>query len=551
MIIYKLKLYNETHILLRNPQNHDYTCYMNTLKGIQYASEYSGWIIPYTREAWAEFLKLGLPYKTDTSGTTGHALPLSVHAGTQVADFPQSGTREEADTSDISVRYQHPYFFIRGLQTELIPYIKSLQGSYWNSRYKNWVIPARTESLQWLNDNQIITEQQYLNWTDHIHSISDPQKCILYSSPEYPDHILLQLKGHGIDVDYVKHIPERRYSEEGRFWVIPHKEHLITRISDHYQALGVCVIRRIMTKGHHKKETNYRVIKKYLIAKTPSYVHYATLPYIETLISQSYSLSTIKEYYYRFSKFAQHIFPEKCDHVREEEINSFISQMNTSRATESLVNSYINAIKFYYEKVVFIPDMKLERVKRPRKGHPLPKVLSVQQVDKMLRATQNIKHVAMLYALYGHGLRLNELLGLRLEDLLWDRNQVFINKGKGYKDRYIPMSQEFKELIKTYIHEFTPQYWLFEGRDQQSPYSERSVQEVVRSCARKAGITMKVTPHMLRHSYATHLMDCGTQLPYVKELLGHKDIKTTMVYTHVTTARIENVISPLDRLRSI
>ena len=179
----------------------------------------------------------------------------------------------------------------------------------------------------------------------------------------------------------------------------------------------------------------------------------------------------------------------------------------------------------------------------------LPKVLSIEEVDRMLRATENLKHTTLLYALYGHGLRLNEVLHLRLEDILWDRNQLYIKAGKGKKDRYITMSQEFKLMLSTYAHEYKPQHWLFEGQDQVSQYSERSVQEVVKQAAQKAKINKRVTPHTLRHCYATHLVDAGTQLPYIKELLGHKDIKTTMIYTHITTASIEKVISPLDMLK--
>jgi len=158
----------------------------------------------------------------------------------------------------------------------------------------------------------------------------------------------------------------------------------------------------------------------------------------------------------------------------------------------------------------------------------------VEDVDRLLRCTENLKHVTLLYALYGHGLRLNEILNFRLEDLLWDRNQIFVYKSKGNKDRYVNMSLEFKNILALYVHTYHPMYWLFEGQDQKNQYSATSVQQVVRKAAKMANIKQKVTPHILRHCFATHLMDNGVQLPYIQALLGHKDIKTTMIYTHVT-----------------
>jgi integrase/recombinase XerD len=136
-----------------------------------------------------------------------------------------------------------------------------------------------------------------------------------------------------------------------------------------------------------------------------------------------------------------------------------------------------------------------------------------------------------------------------MEDIKWDRNQIFIAKGKGKKDRYVNLSQDFKNILAVYVHEYNPSHYLFEGQDKINQYSGRSIQNVVKKATSIAGITQKVSPHTLRHCFATHLLDAGTQLPYIKELLGHKDIKTTMIYTHITTSSIEKVVSPLDNLK--
>jgi integrase/recombinase XerD len=163
----------------------------------------------------------------------------------------------------------------------------------------------------------------------------------------------------------------------------------------------------------------------------------------------------------------------------------------------------------------------------------------------------NIKHICILYVLYGCGLRLKELLDITLDDVWWDRNQLFIRGGKGKKDRVVCLGQTLKEMLSNYFDAYQPQHWLFEGQDRINQYSSRSVQQVVKKALHKAHITKKISPHTLRHCFATHLLDEGVQLPFIQKLLGHKDVKTTMIYTHVTTQSVDRITSPLDRIRAL
>jgi site-specific recombinase XerD len=547
--ISKINHKEEIHILLKFEQNDRIYSLIKSMTGVRYSASYQGWYIGYDKESWHAFVTLGLSYQIEKSGTTGSTKPISDDAGTNLSVLPPDCTKQAADAT-ISIRYIRPHFYLRGLFVSQIPTLKSIRNTYWNDRYKNWVIPATPLSLHVLYaDLKIISEHQHDIWANQVDVLSNPQICTLYSSPEFPDKVLIQLNGHGVDIDFVKHIPERQYNGDKKIWLVPSDTNIITRITDHYVSKGTKVINRIKLNYVKSKKPTYSELKTYLLSKSADNIHYACIPYIDTLITQRYSIATIREYYTRFAQYVAYLHPRLCDEVNEIAVNAFVCEISSKKVSESLINSYINAIKFYYEKVIYLPQLKIERIKRPRQGQYLPKVLSLQQVDATLRATANLKHTTLLFALYGHGIRLNELVSLRVDDMLWDRNQIFVHLGKGSKDRYVPMSQEFKSILQIYIHEYKPQYWLIEGQDQKSQYSDRSVQQVVSQCAKKAGVPIKVTPHTLRHSYATHLLDAGTQLPYIKELLGHKDIKTTMIYTHVTTASIANVVSPLDRLR--
>lgn len=145
-------------------------------------------------------------------------------------------------------------------------------------------------------------------------------------------------------------------------------------------------------------------------------------------------------------------------------------------------------------------------------------------------------------------MRLNELLNLRIDDLWWERNQIMIRNGKGKKDRIVPFSGILKEIFQLYLEQYRPIYWVFERQDRQTQYTERSVQNVVVKASKIAKINKRVTPHTLRHCYSTHLLDGGTDVRYIQELLGHKNITTTLIYTRVTNHSIAKVVSPLDKL---
>ncbi len=154
------------------------------------------------------------------------------------------------------------------------------------------------------------------------------------------------------------------------------------------------------------------------------------------------------------------------------------------------------------------------------------------EIDKLLRASENLKHTAILNALYSGGLRLGELFSLQLKDIHWDRNQIMVRDAKGKKDRSVMLSQTLKDVLRHYFDQYQPRVWLFERQAGHNPYSPRIVQQIVIQNAHKAGITKRVTPHILRHCFATHLLDSGTDVRFIQELLGHKDLKTTMIYTH-------------------
>ncbi len=217
------------------------------------------------------------------------------------------------------------------------------------------------------------------------------------------------------------------------------------------------------------------------------------------------------------------------------------------RLSYSFQNQLISAVKKFYGEVcrqVIDPG----QFTRPRTRHRLPNVLSKEEVKRVLSAPVNEKHRAILSIIYGCGLRRSEAIILEQGDIDRDRMLLTVRQSKGFKDRIVPVSRKLVEMVDAYIKRYRPGVYLFEGQRHGDPYSAASVEKVFRAACDKAGITKNITLHGLRHSYATHLLEAGTDLRYIQELLGHKSSRTTEIYTHVTEKSIQKIRSPFDDL---
>ena len=187
-------------------------------------------------------------------------------------------------------------------------------------------------------------------------------------------------------------------------------------------------------------------------------------------------------------------------------------------------------------------------IDRPNKEKTLPSVLSTQEVIDILKQTENIKHKAILMTIYSAGLRISESINLKFKDIDSDRMQIRVEQGKGKVDRYSLLSVRTLIILREYYKQYRPTVWLFEGVKKGEQYSTRSIQQVFQDAVHKAGITKDVSVHTLRHSFATHLLENGTDLRYIQSLLGHANLKTTEIYTHITTKGFDQIKSPMDTL---
>ena len=278
-------------------------------------------------------------------------------------------------------------------------------------------------------------------------------------------------------------------------------------------------------------------------SKLPEDERAGIMAFKKYLHGKRYSKSTIKTYTTFVSKFLH--FHEFKEAYNLRDVDRFVeAEIAAKDYSISSHRQCMSAIKHYFE-LTEQEEIDTSKLQRPDKSRFLPSVLSKEQVIDLLRATRNLKHRCILALIYASGLRIGELIDLKLKDIDVDRRQILIRQAKGRKDRYVMLAESFLPLFYNYLQTYQPKVYFAEGI-QETKYSSSAVRSFLKESCRRAKITKKVTPHTLRHSYATHMLENGIDLRYIQELLGHSRPETTMIYTHVTQKDLAKIRSPLD-----
>ena len=269
--------------------------------------------------------------------------------------------------------------------------------------------------------------------------------------------------------------------------------------------------------------------------------------YIQQLILKAYSPNTIRTYGNELIIFFKMFHKYHPKDITTDLIRRYLVYCSSVlELSEFTINSRMNAIKFYYEKVLHHPQVIYD-IPRPKKPQILPKVLSIKEVRQILEVTENFKHQMILKTIYGMGLRGSEVVNLKFGDFDSERMLVHIKEAKGKKDRVSILPDSLLDALREYYKMYKPKEYLFENKYGQK-MSVRSVQAIFKTALRKTNSRKNVGVHSLRHSFATHLLETGTDISYIQNLLGHNSIKTTLTYTHISNKSLTKIKSPLDFL---
>lgn len=509
--IQALNISNTTRIGIINRQFDDtFPSKIKLIQGSRWSPVFRCWHIPYTATSWMHFKQI-FDNVLIVHPAFDQKLPIAL---------PQNNAHHQEAVTQI---------------------IQSVDK-------KEYIIETFFEQVSIDNISPILetiekpTPPQYLTISNAI-TVSEHASDKNYWSIHLP---VTMLDTH---LETLKNIHGRRWNARWSAWDVP-KTQLTVRFIEKYFADVVhwkCDIKQDLPDRLESNNNSDHARKAIKEQSAPARYENAVLALEEVLTLKRYSWRTIKGYTNAFRQYIRHFDDMKPSDLTRQHINQYILWcIKQKNITESYQNQILSAIKMFYIEVVPQEDKVLELI-RPKKAHKLPQVLSEEEVVRLIKATDNLKHNTILSLIYSAGLRLGELINLRIGDIQPDNKRIFIRKGKGKKDRYTILSDKVFDKIKDYLQVYCPVDWLFEGMNG-GQYSERSVQNVFTKSKELSRVNPYTTTHTLRHSFASHLYDKGYDIYIIKDLLGHEDIRTTEIYIQISKKSRANIKSPFDSL---
>ena len=351
------------------------------------------------------------------------------------------------------------------------------------------------------------------------------------------------------------------WSQTKKCWYVPLNRKAFDKLKialHKYAILETKELKKYLEERKTKTNSSIQLISKtnlpnksLQLASSISPVNKDVLPAMDQMLKlKAFSSSTIKTYLNEMSQLLQAIKDIPADKLKPEHLKRYLVYCYEKLSLkENTLHSRINAMKFYYEQVLKREKFFWE-IPRPKKQLILPRILNEDELERLFKALPNLKHKAMLFTVYSAGLRVSELANLKIRDIDSGRMQIFIEKAKGKKDRYVNLSPILLDILRSYLRKYKskPVEFLFESEQTSRAYPRRTIQKIFEDAKDKAGISKKIGIHSLRHSFATHLLEKGTDIRYIKDILGHFDIRTTERYLHISKRDLVNIASPLDDL---
>ncbi len=352
------------------------------------------------------------------------------------------------------------------------------------------------------------------------------------------DLIFISFKYNEDLISVIKETKRFRWNVSKRCWYLPFSNSNLDLI---HQIFGAITIINIDQSIYQTSKQPVKKINRVISEENKEIIR----GYVSYLRGKRYSESTIKTYFTFIADFFDFVNLIPLERLSNRDVELFIEKVFIPRNYSiSTHRQFISALKLF---VVFYPVIRIDNLilHRPKKSRLLPTILSNEEIISILRCTKNLKHRAIIAMIYSAGLRISELLNLKLNHIDIQRRQIMVKDSKGRKDRNVILAQSCIPLILNYLDTYKPNLYFTEGKPSEK-YSAESVRAFLKRSCKIAKITKSVTPHTLRHSYATHLLENGIDLRYIQELLGHSKPETTMIYTHVSKKDLLRIESPLD-----
>jgi site-specific recombinase XerD len=536
----KIELAGENRIKVDFPYNQEISLLLKQIPDAKWNMAMKAWHLPYTKEAFG-LLKKMFPDIEYPNQVPELKVKNSI-AVSQVSAFNQQNTQ----TKDVSIQVIGRSIAIKLPKNPLdVHFIKSLRYSRWDKKQFFWIVPNYPGNLELIKEYFNVRIRELILHDDFaVKTSADSQRTIKTNQFLIIKTVAGRLKlifGFNKDLTfYVKKMPFNNWDSKNKWWTIPFSEKFLQEIKTKAIMNGFEIL---YEEEEINREEKVKRISRFDI------INFRDCPeeFVRKLKELRYSKKTIETYTGMFEEFINYYNTITIEQIDEKMIIAFLQYLVIDRKVSiSYQNQSINSIKFYYEQVLG-GKRKFYFLERPRKEKKLPTVLNEAEITKAINTVTNIKHKAIIMITYSGGLRISETLDLKIKDIDSKRMQIFVRNAKGGKDRYTLLSKKVLPVLREYVMKYKPKEWLFEGLPGQQ-YSESSVGMIVKKAFRDAGIKKKASTHTLRHCFATHLLENGTDIRYIQALLGHESSKTTEIYTHITTKGFDQIVNPLDKL---
>ncbi len=442
-----------------------------------------------------------------------------------------------------------------------VPYSKSrtpklldIKGVFWNKTEKAFFVlrhvnvKLKVEAL--LGVDRLFPEE-YFNLETvfrnshtriELNSYQEDKRWMMLSCPPVPYLI-----------EQVKRWEGSRYSKAHNAYLLAATRAMFENVKNLGAELSIPVYANLpdnylkKSNSVNRKASALKNLKESLIQEVPVSAQTYTLAMLDYLMAQNYSANTIRSYTKEFNLFLRINRYRNPDLITESQVVKYLAWMTEKGLSASSLNMQVNALKYYFRTVLKRDAFEI-RVPRARKEHHLPSVLTMEECIRIFSFVDNPKHKLLLLLGYGAGLRRSEIVSLKWADILFEEHKIHVKQSKGNKDRIVMLPYSIVTFLKNYRGIYPSDEWVFAGQYKGEAISAGTVQVVMRQAVSKAGLEKKATVHTLRHSFATHLLESGTDIRYIQALLGHANVNTTMIYTHISPKAARNIVSPLDRL---
>ncbi|MBC5838767.1 tyrosine-type recombinase/integrase [Flavobacterium muglaense] len=427
------------------------------------------------------------------------------------------------------------------------------KGVYWNANYKVYMVlrnnNAKTEVENILGVPAFFPENDCYK----KETIFTSESIVIKPHTEDPKWMEVYMPPYVVLREKIKRFSMARYSTIKDCYLLPAAPSVYEAMSMQFEPHKVLINNRL-PKGYllkqnlpNRKQLDLRKTKEQLFNQVPAAAHEYITMMVDTILALNYSSSTMRTYTSSFLQFLRDHQYRDPHTVTQKEITKYLASLMERGLSASSGHSMVNALLFYYQQIEHQKGFEL-KLPRPKTEKKLPAVLTMEECLEIFRAVDNPKHKLLLLIGYGAGLRVSEIVTLEWRDILFSEHKIHIKNAKGKKDRMVMLPYSIVNSLEIYKKLYEPNKYVFEGQFAGEPYSTGSARSVMRQALKKSGLEKKATVHTLRHSFATHLLESGTDIRYIQKFLGHASIKTTTIYTHVSKMASDKIVSPLDRL---